>query len=1143
MHQNRSGLTLSPTDLAAHLGCAHRTELDLRVARGELTFPARHDPFLDALVERGRLHERAFVDSLRGAGKSVVDLDGSRSRDATIEAMRGGADVIVQATLESERYSGRVDLLLRVDEDSDLGRWSYQPADTKLAVDTRSGAILQLCVYAELLTPLQGRMPDLLHVITPLARESYRTPEVSAYFRFVKGRLEEAIGESSGACYPEPVALCEVCPWWERCNQRRRADDHLGFVAGMLPLHRRELTRQGVATTTQLAGIAQIPPQRPHRGTPESYRRLHQQARLQVAARTTAIPPFELLAREPARGLAKLPEPSAGDLFLDFEGDPFVGTGGLEYLTGWCWRAENGAWRYASSWSLDPATEKQAFERFIDFVMEHWNLHRSLHIYHFGGYESGALKRLATRYATRQDELDRLLRGGRLVDLHALLRESVRAGIERYGLKEMEPITGFSRSAELSEAGHVRRRFELALEMGDAGALSPEIAAVIEAYNRDDCLSAARLREWLEEQRASLVSLGENIPRPDPVDEAPSEPVRERDARIDDLASRLLVGVPDDPSARNEEQTGRLLLAQMLGYFRREEKCGWWEQFRLEQLSLDELMDEREALANLRFIEELPSVTATGRASTTPIHLYAFPPQETAVRAKQSLRSVAVDGEPSAIGEVRDIDLAAGTVVLRKPAALRDLHPRAVVCAQVVQAKALEDSLLALGEAVAERGFECGAPFGAAVELLLRRRPRRRPGDDPLLQQPGESTLDAGRRLCTELSGGVLPIQGPPGTGKTYSGARMILSLAQRGQRVGITAVSHKVILNLLQGVGAAAREVGAAIDLVERGEGEEAGPIEFAKRNEDALARISPNCIVGGTAWLWASPAAESTLDVLFIDEAGQMSLAQALAVCRAARNVVLLGDPQQLEQPKRGAHPEGAEVAALTHVLGPGRDTIGPEQGLFLGDSYRLHPAICAFTSEMYYDGRLRAMPGRERQELVGPTQFAGAGLFLLECAHESNQAHSPEEVELVLRVVADLLTTGVQWRSHPGTTRELLPEDVLVVAPYNAQVAASADRLRPLGVKNVGTVDRFQGQEAPVVVYSCATSSPDDAPRGMSFLYDPHRFNVATSRAQGVVILVASPRLFEPECRTPQEMRMANGLCRYRELARIVDSSRLG
>ncbi len=774
--------------------------------------------------------------------------------------------------------------------------------------------------------------------------------------------------------------------------------------------------------------------------------------------------------------------------------------------------------------------------------MEHWTLHPSLHIYHFGGYESGALKRLATRYVTRQDELDRLLRGGRLVDLHALLRESVRAGIERYGLKEMEPITGFSRSADLSEASYVRRRFELALETGDAGALSPEIAAVIEAYNRDDCLSAARLRAWLEEQRASLLDAGEEIPRPETVDEAPSDAVRDRDARIDRIASRLLRGLPEDPTACDAEQHGRWLLAQMLGYFRREEKCGWWEQFRLEQLSLDELMDEREALASLRFIEELPSITPTGRASTISAQLYAFPPQETAVRAKQSLRSVAVDGEPRAIGEVRDIDLAAGTVVLKKPAALRDMHPQAVVCTQVVQAKALEDALLALGEAVADRGFECGAPFDAAVDLLLRRPPRRHPGVDPLLQQSGESTLDAGRRVCAELSGGVLPIQGPPGTGKTYSGARMILSLAQRGQRVGITAVSHKVILNLLQGVGAAAREVGTTIDLVERGEGEGAGPIEFAKRNEDALARISPGCIVGGTAWLWASPGAESTLDVLFIDEAGQMSLAQALAVCRAARNVVLLGDPQQLEQPKRGAHPEGAEVAALTHVLGPGRDTIGPEQGLFLGDTYRLHPQICRFTSEMYYDRRLRTMPGRERQELIGPTQFAGAGLFLLDCSHEGNQAHSPEEVEVVARVVADLRKSGVQWRDHGGRTRDLRPDDILVVAPYNAQVAALADRLRPLGVTNVGTVDRFQGQEAPVVVYSCATSSPDDAPRGMSFLYDPHRFNVATSRAQGVVILVASPRLFEPECRTPEEMRMANGLCRYRELARIVDTNRV-
>ena len=302
---------------------------------------------------------------------------------------------------------------------------------------------------------------------------------------------------------------------------------------------------------------------------------------------------------------------------------------------------------------------------------------------------------------------------------------------------------------------------------------------------------------------------------------------------------------------------------------------------------------------------------------------------------------------------------------------------------------------------------------------------------------------------------------------------------------------------------------------------------------NGDAFAAVARGAVVGGTAWLWADDHAQGALDYLVVDEAGQMALACVLAAARAARNVVLLGDPQQLEQPRRGAHPEGTDTAALVHVLGAEQATIADTQGLFLDRTWRLHPTLCTFTSEVYYEGRLYSIPGLERQEIRGSTPFAGSGLFLVEVAHEGNQASAPEEVDVVDQVVRSLLTADVQWVGRKGDARALVGDDVL--APYNAQVAALRRRLRNAGVQRVGTVDKFQGQEAAVVVYSCTSSSAEDAPRGLEFLYDPHRFNVATSRARAVVIVVASPRLFEAECRTPAQMRMVNGLCRFRELAR--------
>jgi uncharacterized protein len=303
-----------------------------------------------------------------------------------------------------------------------------------------------------------------------------------------------------------------------------------------------------------------------------------------------------------------------------------------------------------------------------------------------------------------------------------------------------------------------------------------------------------------------------------------------------------------------------------------------------------------------------------------------------------------------------------------------------------------------------------------------------------------------------------------------------------------------------------------------------------------DALQRGQAQ-VLGGTAWLWARPDFAGAVDVLFVDEAGQMSLANVLAAAHSARSVVLLGDPQQLEQPQQGSHPPGADLSALEHLLG-GHETrtIPRSRGLFLPETWRLAPPICAFTSEVFYEGRLRSLPGLERQTLSSAAPFDGAGLWVVHVSHDGNQNCSAEEVAAVERIVGTVLRPGATWCDRHGMPRQMSTDDVLVVAPYNAHVTLLGERLEPLGIR-VGTVDRFQGQEAPVVIYSMATSRPEDAPRGLEFLYNLNRLNVATSRARCACILVASPRLFEVECRTPQQMRLANALCRYVEMARIV------
>jgi uncharacterized protein len=594
----------------------------------------------------------------------------------------------------------------------------------------------------------------------------------------------------------------------------------------------------------------------------------------------------------------------------------------------------------------------------------------------------------------------------------------------------------------------------------------------------------------------------------------------------------LTADVPAVRGERSGEQQARWLLAHLLEWHRREAKAPWWEFYRLRDLTEGELLDERAAIAGLRFAARV------GGTTRRPVHRYSFPPQDSEVREGDQLHLP--DPTGAMIGDVEAIDHGACTVDIRKHGAYAEDHPSAVFAHSMVDSKVLAEALLRIAQDVVEHGIAGVAQYRAGRELLLSRAPRLCAG--VLQTREGEAAVDFATRIGPELDRTVLAIQGPPGTGKTFTGARMICELVRRGSKVGVTAVSHKVIRNLLDAVLREAvksgREVSCVQKVAARGDG--SSPIDEVTSNAEVLDRLHGGRaqVAAGTAWLWARPEFHDAVDVLFVDEAGQMSLANVLAVSQAARSVVLLGDPQQLEQPQQGSHPEGTDVSALDHIL-QGHKTIPVDRGIFLPETWRLPPDICAFTSEVFYEGRLHPCAGRERQALSGVPPFEGAGLWTVHVAHEGNQNSSTEEAEAVEHIVSKLLAEGSSWIDSAGAVKPLTAEDILIVAPYNAHVALIDRRLAASGVR-VGTVDRFQGQQAPVVIYSMATSTPEDAPHGMEFLYSLNRLNVATSRALCACILVASPRLFEPECKSPRQMQLANGLCRYVEMARVVEVS---
>lgn len=1162
MKKSDKGFAFSPTDLAEHLNCAHLTRSNRMAAEGHLARPARYGPVLERIRERGIDHEQAYLAHLQDAGHCIADFTVANA-ESLGRAMARGVDVIYQPVLSDERWSGRADFLVKVAGASHFGSWHYEPVDTKLAREARAGAVLQLCVYSHLLESLQGVRPALMHLASPgdgFDRVSFRTADFAAVFRWLADELA-AFVQAPGETYPEPVSHCDVCDWWSQCEARRRADDHLSYVAGITAWQMQTLRELGVPKLAALAGwegVASVP-----RTSRDSFARLRDQARLQVASRGQEVPRYQL--REPldsTHGLALLPAPSENDLFLDLEGDHFAEGGGHEYLFGWLEPGAGGAYRYESHWAVTRAGERAAFERFMDRAVEIRARDPQAHIYHFAPYEPSALKRLALRHATREAELDGLLRAEAFVDLYAVVRRGLLAGVERYSIKDLEPLFGYKRAQALDEAGMSRRLIEVALESGGLDDALAEHRAIVEDYNREDCESALRLRQWLESLRAGLEADGVMLPRPVTADGEASERVSALDERLATLRDALLTRLPEDAADWSPAGRARFLLAHLLGFQRREDKAAWWDFFRLRGLDDEERRDERRAVVGLSFEGEVPPAKASGKR-LVPIHRYRFPPQEIDARpgdelkflvpsaARDGIASTTLPGEGNAgaapviedrkLGEIVDSNVVEGLLDVKKTKRTVDEHPETGFFFNYVRAEVLQESLARFGEFVLAHGLRAEAPYAAAVRLL-ERVPSPLAGPAGSLCLPGESVADAACRHCTRLDGQVLAIQGPPGAGKTYTGAHIIATLVERGLRVGVAAVSHRVIDNLLRAAMDVAESRGIAIDAAHRDDpdaGRDAR-VQTIPKTEKALDALKSGAVqlLGATAWAWARPDYEQVVDVLIIDEAGQMSLANTLACAPAARGLVLLGDPQQLEQPLQASHPEGSDVSALAHWL-EGAAVMPADRGLFLETTWRLHPDIAAFTSEIYYEGRL-VPEARLGSQAVSPVPgrtlpVSGSGLRYLPVASHGNTARSQEEIQAVCTIVRALVGNA-QWCDRHGELKPVGYDDLLIIAPYNAQVAALQATLPELAGR-IGTVDKFQGQEAAVVIYSMTSSSPEDSPRGMAFLYDPHRFNVATSRARAVCILVGNPALFKPRCTTPQQLRLANAFCRYRELAQTI------
>jgi uncharacterized protein len=972
--------------------------------------------------------------------------------------------------------------------------------DTKLARHPRPEHALQLSFYSQALEQVQQVAPDLAYVVLGTReRVPIRLADVTAYFRRVRERFGVAVG-ARPATGPYPCHYCSFCDYRKPCEDQLVREDHIVRVAGIQRTQVKRCFAGGISTLAALAESA--PGTVVARLAASTFQGLREQAGLQLVRQRTGALEWRALAVEPGRGFAALPPRSPGDVIFDLEGHPFFEPArSLEYLFG-VLLLDGPEPRYQAFWAHDRDGERRAFEDLVDLIHARLAQHPDLHVYHFSGSEPSTLKRLMAEHLAREAQVDDLLRREVFVDLHTILRRALRAGVPSYSLKEVEALFGFTRSGPVQSGTQAILHYERWMHHGDQTLLD-EIAA----YNREDCRATLGLLEWLHQMRPA------DLPWPE-LPEAKAlapETTEALDAR-QRLRQELIDGA--------EPGSPRWLAGELLDYHRREARPAWWAYFDRLGKSPEELLEDTEAIAYLAVDRGTPP----SPVKRSLVHTLTFPLQDHKLRPGLPVQDPATR-RPA--GEIFEIDDTSGRVgvlrLLRGPKVGAAPLPEAIVAGGPIENRTQRAAILRVAESI--RAGD--ARYPALRAILAREQPRIHGlARDATVQT---TDLEQMKARALGLDASYLFLQGPPGTGKTWTGARIVVHLLASRRRVGIAAQSHKAIHNLLAEIEKVARAAGVRFKGLKKSTGNPDSEYDgaFIKNDDDNATFEAAGPDVGlfaGTAWLFSREKLDGALDHLVIDEAGQISLADALAMGTCARNLILLGDPLQLAQVSQAVHPQGAGASVLEHLLGDA-PTIPEDRGIFLERSFRMHPGVSDFISEIVYAGRLHADASAAHR-----TTSFGTGIRFAPVDHDGNRSSSDEEVAEIAKRIADM--RGGTFTDADGTTRLLRDADFMVVAPYNAQVLRLRTAL-PAGVR-VGTVDKFQGQEAPIVFFSMATSSGEDVPRSLSFLFSRNRLNVAISRAQCLAVLVCSPRLLEARCQSLEEMQLVNALCRLVEYA---------
>lgn len=1101
MHRIDDQLLWSASDLTVAAQCEFAFLRGLDYENGWVARPAAEaDAFLDHIAAMGTKHELRVLAEYRSAGNlveipraSVFDRAALQEAcSATAKAVKDNHTVYQGAFFDGD-FVGFADFI-EASEDGAV------VCDTKLARHAKPQALLQLGAYADQIRRLGLPVAPIVSLLLGNGeRVDFRTADVLPVFEERRDYLRRLIEG-----HHDPVEWGDdryvACGSCDECSRALKAADDVLLVAGLRMDQRRKLHTIGVRTVADLAA-AEVKPD----GMAEStFANLKRQASLQAIGG----PVTYVLTPGAGAVLKKLPAPSAGDLFFDFEGDPLYteddpSRAGLEYL----WGVMDANKAFTPLWAHTWAEERAAFIEFMDLVAQRRTRYPDMHIYHYAPYETTALKKLAIRYQTREEELDNLLRAEVFIDLYATVRGAIRISAPSYSIKKLEPLymTEDRSGADVQKGDDSIIAFVEYLEARES---DPEAAAKkrndLEVYNSYDCESTIGLRDWLMERAGEAGVAGEIRPR---ITMPEAEETIEQSPLFTALMAR---SGPESRRHRTADEQAFAMLATALDYHKRERKQFWWGHFDRCQHPVGDWAETRDVFTvesvevlddwhlptprarNPRRTVKLTGGWAAGsQVAPESVAMFEAPSPAHSYGPEHGLYVV---GPQVKVAKVEDDPDSVLITLSTKQGREYDDVPVALTPAPPPMTETIEDAIHEACHAAVN-----GQAETAVFDLLSRRAPRLHDGNR--LPVTGDTIGDVVAALVA-MDDSYVAIQGPPGTGKSYTASRVITVLVEQHQwRVGVVGQSHAVVENLLGGI------VGAGLDpeLVGKSKNqsqtrtwtdvEDKGPARAAFVDIHA----DTGCVLGGTAWTFSAATMREQFDLLVIDEAGQFSLAPTIAVSTAAKRLLLLGDPQQLPQVSQGTHAEPVDESALGWLM-DGHAAIPSEHGYFLESSWRMQPEVCEKVSVLAYEGRLKSVAVGRSLDGVEP------GLVVVQLDHAGNRTESAEEADEVVRQVKDHI--GASW-TDGDITRPLEAGDFLVVAPYNAQVQLIRSTLDAAGLKEVrvGTVDKFQGQEAAIAIVSMTASSHGDVPRGMGFLLNRNRINVAVSRAQWKAILIRS------------------------------------